>query len=291
MKTAKEYRALAWGDLRAQFKQSSIIIFFVMVIALIAVSALVGAAAVAVMQESLIGWMMFAGVLLAIIFGVSVLDFYQPVWFLNLIRDREAPWYETKVGYARALGVALLMLIPTVLSESVDGLSKILDHMHDAHWSVLLIVALAILVLAVASLVFTFWWAYAVSAVLPYRVYDHEDRSVIQSLKDSIRMMDGYKWKLFCVDFLIYIWPLVVLFVLLGVVIILSVLVAFAHATSAIMTVGYVLTGALLTVTLLVYTFMVKPMIYFARARFYEDLKAELEAPEEEVIEEVKSEE
>ena len=69
-------------------------------------------------------------------------------------------------------------------------------------------------------------------------------------------------------------------------VIILSVLVAFAHATSAIMTVGYVLTGALLTVTLLVYAFMVNPMIYFARARFYEDLKAELEAPAEELTNE-----
>lgn len=286
MKTAKEYRALAWGDLRAQFKQSSIIIFFVMVIALIAVSALIGAAALAVMQESLIGWMLFAGVLLAIIFGVSVLDFYQPVWFLNLVRGGEAPWYETKVGYARALGAALLMLIPTVLSESVEGLSKLLEHPESMHWSVLLILALVVLVLSVASLIFTFWWAYAVSSVLPYRVMDHEDRSVMQSLKDSIKMMDGYKWKLFCVDILIYIWPLVILFVLIGVVFLLAILIAVMHTTSAIMTVSFVLTGALLTITLLAYSFMVKPMIYFARARFYEDLKAELEAPAEELTNE-----
>ena len=87
-------------------------------------------------------------------------------------------------------------------------------------------------------------------------------------------------------DILIYIWPLVILFVLIGVVFLLAILIAVMHTTSAIMTVSPVLTGALLTITLLAYSFMVKPMIYFARARFYEDLKAELEAPAEELTNE-----
>ena len=274
MKTASEYRSLAWQDLRAMYRQSSLIMLVTMLVGMIAVSILYGSLYWYNSTQSIIAGMVTVGVALLVILTVGLLNYYMPVWFMSLVRKQPEPWYEAKTSYGRALLATLIMLIPSIVEEA---LTQPINMSNDPSPVLLLI----FLVLWIPMMLFIIWWTYAVSTTLPYRVYDDPNRSVLEAVRDNIAMMRGYKFKLFCVDFLVAVWPLAALFVMIIIMAVaLGVVMALSPGTSTMwMVMGM---SVILFPFVLVIVFITQPMLYFAHARFYNDLRAELEPAVEE---------
>lgn len=118
---------------------------------------------------------------------------------------------------------------------------------------------------------FLFWWAYAVSLILPFIVQDNKELSLIQATRRSIALMEGHKMELFKVDIKLLLWPVLLLFAIgIG----MAVSVAFAKtgggaaAWALAMTIGTV-------ILMLVMFFAVFPAMQYAHVLFYEDLLAE----------------
>ena len=274
MKTASEYRSLAWQDLRAMYRQSSLIMLVTMLVGMIAVSLLYGSYYWYNSTQSMTAALVTILVGLAVVFTVELLNYYMPVWFMSLVRKQPEPWYEAKTSYGRALLATLIMLIPSIAEEVVTLPVNMSDEPSP-------IALLIFMILWLPIVLFIIWWTYAVSTTLPYRVYDDSNRSVWEAVKDNIAMMKGYKFKLFCVDFLVAVWPLLALYIMMMIMVVaLVVILALSPGTS----VTWIVVGmsVILFPFVLVIVFITQPMLYFAHARFYNDLRAEQEPAVEE---------
>ena len=268
MKTTTDYCKLAWKELRAQFKQVFVIMLAVVTLGMIAACVLYGAYYWFTATQSIIAALVTIMVALLVVLTVGLFNYYIPVWFLTLVRKQQ-PWYEAKTGYLRALIAAFLVLLPSMLQEIV---SLPMDLAQEPS----IIASLLVLVLMPPVIVFSAWWTYAVGHILSFRVYDHPDRTVLQSVGDSIRMMKGYKLSLFCIDLLIMLLPVVILLV---VIFVLVFGIAFVIALSPGYTVLAAVIAAVVALPVVaVYGFVVEPMLYIAHALFYEDMRAEQEA-------------
>jgi len=272
MKTTTDYCALAWKELRAQFKQVFVIMLAVVSLGMIAACVLYGAYYWFTTTQSIIAALVTIMVALLVVLTVGLFNYYIPVWFLTLVRKQQ-PWYEAQTGYLRALIAAFLVLLPSFLQEIV---SLPMDLAQEPS----IIASLLVLVLMPPVIVFSVWWTYAVGHILSFRVYDHPDRTVFQSVGDSIRMMKGYKLSLFCIDLLIMLLPVIVL---VAVIFVLVFGVAFVMALAPEYTVLAAVIAAVVALPVVaVYGFVVEPMLYIAHALFYEDMRAEQEATESE---------
>ena len=259
MKTASEYRALAWNDLRTKFGKSLGIIISAFVIGFVGLFALV---LIVTLCESDANMLLVGTIVggIALLCTVGLLYYYVPVWFFRLVRKDANGSIEEKCPYSKALGTSLIIAVPFVIESIVDALSKL-----NVGLSSLLFISLSIL-----AIIFIFWWMYAINAMLPYLVHDHHEMSVEQAVKKSICMMDGHKWELFKVDFKIIFLPVFLSLVVLVAVIVLSG-IGLNNQT------GIVFAGLLGSIIFLFLLFAIFPMTLFARARFYEDLCAEAE--------------
>lgn len=272
MKTTTDYCKLAWKELRAQFKQVFVIILATVSLGMIAACVLYGAYYWFTATQSIIAALVTIMVALLVVLTVGLFNYYIPVWFLTLVRKQQ-PWYEAKTGYLRALIAAFLVMLPSMLQEVV---SLPMDLAQEPS----IIASILVLLLMPPVIVFSIWWTYAVGHILSFRVYDHPDRTVLQSVGDSIRMMKGYKLSLFCIDLLIMLLPVVILLV---VIFVLVFGVAFVIALAPEYTVLAAVIAAVVALPVVaVYGFVVEPMLYIAHALFYEDMRAEQEATESE---------
>lgn len=272
MKTTTDYCKLAWKELRAQFKQVFVIILATVSLGMIAACVLYGAYYWFTATQSIIAALVTIMVALLVVLTVGLFNYYIPVWFLTLVRKQQ-PWYEAQTGYLRALIAAFLVMLPSMLQEVV---SLPMDLAQEPS----IIASILVLLLMPPVIVFSIWWTYAVGHILSFRVYDHPDRTVLQSVGDSIRMMKGYKLSLFCIDLLIMLLPVVILFV---VIFVLVFGVAFVIALAPEYTVLAAVIAAVVALPVVaVYGFVVEPMLYIAHALFYEDMRAEQEATESE---------
>ena len=268
MKTTTDYCKLAWKELRAQFKQVFVIMLAVVSLGMIAACVLYGAYYWFTATQSIIAALVTIMVALLVVLTVGLFNYYIPVWFLTLVRKQQ-PWYEAQTGYFRALIAAFLVLLPSMLQEVV---SLPMDLSQEPS----IIASILVLLLMPPVIVFSVWWTYAVGHILSFRVYDHPDRTVFQSVGDSIRMMKGYKLSLFCVDLLIMLLPVIVL---VAVIFVLVFGVAFVMALAPEYTVLAAVIAAVVALPIVaVYGFVVEPMLYIAHALFYEDMRAEQEA-------------
>lgn len=272
MKTTTDYCKLAWKELRAQFKQVFVIMLAVVTLGMIAACVLYGAYYWFTTTQSIIAALVTIMVALLVVLTVGLFNYYIPVWFLTLVRKQQ-PWYEAQTGYLRALIAAFLVLLPSMFQEIV---SLPMDLSQEPS----IIASILVLLLMPPVIVFSVWWTYAVGHILSFRVYDHPDRTVFQSVGDSIRMMKGYKLSLFCVDLLIMLLPVIVL---VAVIFVLVFGVAFVMALAPEYTVLAAVIAAVVALPIVaVYGFVVEPMLYIAHALFYEDMRAEQEATESE---------
>lgn len=266
MKTTTDYCKLAWKELRAQFKQVFAIILATVSLGMIAACVLYGAYYWYTATHSILAGLATIMLALLVILTVGLFNYYLPVWFMKLVRKQQ-PWYDVPTGYFRALIAAFLVMLPSMLQEVV---SLPMDLAQEPS----IIASILVLLLMPPVIVFSIWWTYAVGHILSFRVYDHPDRSVFQSVGDSIRMMRGYKLSLFCVDLLITIIPIVVLFVMIFVLVFG---VAFVMALAPEYTVLASVCAAVLALPVItIYAFVVEPMLYIAHALYYEDVRAEL---------------
>lgn len=149
----------------------------------------------------------------------SLLSWGYTITFLRLFRDKKKDLGSLFEGFRhikRVLGTMVLMTIYIIL------------------WTLLFIIPGIIK-----------QYSYAMT---PYILEDRPELSYDEAIEESMRMMDGYKWKLFCLHFSFIGWHIL-----------------------AILTCGI---GYL----------WLYPYIYMAQAAFYEDRKAELypETTEEE---------
>lgn len=256
------------------YRQSSLIMLVTMLVDMIAVSLLYGSYYWYNSTQSMSAALVTILVGLAFVFTVGLLNYYMPVWFMSLVRKQPEPWYEAKTSYGRALLATLIMLIPSIVEEVVT----LPVNMSDEPSPIALVV---FMILWLPMVLFNIWWTYAVSTTLPYRVYDDSNRSVWEAVKDNIAMMKGYKFKLFCVDFLVAVWPLLALYIMMMIMVVaLAVVLVLSPGTS----VTWIVVGmsVILFPLVLVIVFVTQPMLYFARARFYNDLRAEQEPAVEE---------
>lgn len=277
MKKASEYRASAWKEWRAQMSQSSVIILVSMLIGMLSVSAIYGTVFWCLQSRSVLSFVAFGVVLLLLFFTANLLQFYLPAWFLALVRKQH--WSDVKASYGRALAASALIILPNVLQELVSMPMNMTEEPS-------VVMSVIVLVVTPPVVLLVLWWTYAVSATLPFRLLDHPDRSVWQSIQDNMRMMKGYKFKLFCVDFMIMIWPIVILYALIFIMaIIVAVIIVLSPTTSTMLLLSIVL-GAILLPFVIVMSFVIYPMLHIARAQFYEDMRAELEPVVEEQPEE-----
>ena len=272
MKTTTDYCKLAWKELRAQFKQVFVIMLAVVTLGMIAACVLYGAYYWFTTTQSIIAALVTIMVALLVVLTVGLFNYYLPVWFMKLVRKQQ-PWYDVPTGYFRALIAAFLVLLPSMLQEVV---SLPMDLSQEPS----IIASILVLLLMPPVIVFSVWWTYAVGHILSFRVYDHPDRTVFQSVGDSIRMMKGYKLSLFCIDLLIMLLPVIVL---VAVIFVLVFGVAFVMALAPEYTVLAAVIAAVVALPIVaVYGFVVEPMLYIAHALFYEDMRAEQEATESE---------
>lgn len=275
MKRAREYRSLAWDVLRSNFKQSSLVVLLTYLVAMVGVGALIGAAVYWIHSRGFVSASIMSAVLIAFFLTVSLLNYYLPVWYMSMLRKEPARWYDVRTSYWRALLASLLIMMPNVLSQSVNGLSQWLQHSDSLSPTVKMIMALVIMMGSMLVLVFVLWYSYSIGIMLPYKVYDQEDRSVFGLVKDTFRMMKGYRWKLFCVDFFILVWPLGIVYFLCLVMVVVLALNAGDLIDGNAFLGAMVVTGIFLSVVIFALMFLFEPMRYFAHAQFYEELKGE----------------
>ncbi len=260
MKTSSEYRALAWKEFRSHVGGSFAILFKYFLLGLLLVG-IVYAACFATKQIPLIVLGSLIGICLA-----GVINYHFIVDFLSLKRNQF-----TKDRFWKVLLCALFLLIPNVfalLNNLLWGIVK-----PETAGGALLVIFL--IFVTIGLLWFVIWWQYAVNATLPYMVHDNKETSVWESLLKNIRLMNGYKFALFCVELKICVWPLVILFVLM-----ISALL-LVWGIKDLSSGGYAAFLIVLIVFEILFFSLIVPVVQFARVHFYEDLRAEQQAQEE----------
>lgn len=267
MKSSSQYYSLAAKHWAAHWKESTLLVLFTMVVYAIIFALLEPC-------TMLVRVAFFAGsiCLLAVgIFGMQIY-YYLPVCFLALKREEPLSRKSLQINPWRAIGIAFIMFLPSMVSQLLQNLQKV-----DMSGGLKLTVALV----GLAISVFTLIWVYAVAA-LPLLANDNREESVGSLTKRSWEMMDGYKWKLFCVDFLTIFIPLIIMVVVMMVML-------YAKVVEKIVQEGKILTmpdylqvfgnhigGTIfLCVMMLILCFVWMPINGIARAMFYDDLIAE----------------
>ena len=276
MKTAREYRSLAWDQLRANFKQSSIVVLVALLVGVIAFSSIFASVFYMLQSPSWVSGMIAAAVMSLMLLTTGLLGYYRPVWFMSMVRKQPERWYDIRTPYMRALIASVFVIIPNALSGLVNGMSQFVQHTDSISPTIKLILALLIFGASLVVLAFTLWYGYSISIMLPLKVYDREERSVFGLIKETFQMMKGHRWQLFCVDFFIVVWPIIVIWFLS---LVLGVVVGL-HTANLIDGNAFlgavVVTSVFLGAVFLVYLFLIAPMVHFAHALFYEDLQEEL---------------
>lgn len=265
MKNSSEYRALAWQEYRAHTSQS---------LGITGVALLIGALAAAVLYvsfnlatKSTIGVTAATLIIITTFFCICLINYYLPLCFLSLIRKHEVVIADIQCERIRALRAALVMFIPSLIQSIAGAMSSA-----GQKSPVMFVIALALFCLCI-------WWGYAICSMLPYIANDNRELSIWASVKGSIAMMKGYKWRLFCVDFKIAVWPVVAFFIVIVSCAMIGIFGQIPAMTN--------LVGILGIAFIVVFAFIYYPMMYIARAHFYEDLLAQsMPAEEKEEVEE-----
>ena len=295
MKLTSQYFSGGWKLWKSHVKESSIVMalqFAAMIIALILISP--GLALMS--SHPKFGLWYTVLMALVVLLTVGLLSYYIPVCFLAMRRGQSVTKSDLQVGYARALGVSVMMLWPTLIGNLLNQASS-LDI--GIGWKV------CISLMAIGISVFAIFWVYAVSTMLPLLASDRPEESVWQLTRRCSQLTEGHKWQLFMIDLEILIGPVLVLWVLLmiGVFVLIVPLAMSGHAAAlsgdspeALKLIGsafmerwglYVTLGLLSLIVILVMQFVFVPMQQFAHALFYEDLIAEQEGAIEEAEAEV----
>ena len=220
---------------------------------------------------------------------VGLLSYYVPVWFMQVRRNQSLIHSDLSTGYGRALLVSAAVIAPTLVSDIWGILVSLgaMDTLGKHGGSVLM-----------ALLLFAVIWPYAVGITLPFRAFEHPDIQVHFLTRTSWKMMDGYKWKLFCIDFKIWVWPVVIVAISAFICLVVWLIpieealkmrnmtfdmfmdedyvrepvMRYAWAKHAGM---YIISSLVMIIELAVCFFIILPANHFAHICFYEDLLAE----------------
>lgn len=258
MKTSSEYRALAWKELGAHFGKSFLLV--VIISLAIVVLLAIPTASVYALQDS--DWME-AAIGIGIVFilcTLGALYYYLPAWFLSLKRTHTTA--DAHIPYPKALLAGWMMSFPWLLLAVTQVVGKIIGGSGE--------LVAGLLVLGIYC--FLFWWAYAVSLILPFIVQDNKELSLIQATRRSIALMEGHKMELLKVDIKLLLWPVLLLFAIgIG----MAVTVAFAKTGGGAAAVWALAMTIGTVILMLVMFFAVFPAMQYAHVLFYEDLLAE----------------
>ena len=263
MKSSSEYRALAWQKLKKNFADSAVVIVITALIAVAVFAIIFGGVMLCTETDNGIAGGILCAMIGLLLDGLLMYALY--VWFLSIVR-REPMYKISADGIGRVSLCGLVLLVPSFVQAPFQTLTQ-----HNASFALLILPAM----------VFAVWFYYA-CAMMPYIVHDQRQVSVWQAFKQSVRMMDGYKWKLFVVDFKIMIWPVLLFFGLL-LMTALGVVAMKGKAMAAdINTNAYIVAITCFSIVfILTFIFVLMPMYYMSHALFYEDLLAELSQPDE----------
>ena len=287
MKRPSQYYSLAAKLWSAHWKESTLLIVLVVLISCILVGLLIPGVVLTI-ANPMAGGLCLTAVGLVALFVWLLCYYYIPVCYLSMKRGEPLRREGLQINSWRAAGFAAMMLLPTFVSQ-------ILQYSQNGDISTGVKLTLSLISLGVS--VFAIIWAYAVAAPLPLLANDNREAPVGGLTKRSWNMMDGYKWKLFCVDFLIIYLPILVMVIVLSSMLVHSLVMEGVEAAVTLedpvdtnlylRTFSEHIGGTIfICVMMLLVWFVWAPMDYFARALFYDDLLAE-QGETTEVIEEI----
>lgn len=295
MKLTSQYFSGGWQLWKSHVRESSVVMalqFAAMIVAVI----LVAPGLALMSSHTRFGLWYTIIIALAVLLTVGLLSYYVPVCFLALRRGQSVTKADLQVGYARALGVSVMMMWPTLISNILNQASNLEIGLG---WK------FCISMMALGISVFAIIWLYAVATILPLLAGDNPKQSVWQLTRRCSQLTEGHKWQLFMIDLEILIGPVVVLWVLMmiGIFSLVMPLALGGHATAleadsteALKLIGgafverwglYVTLALLSLIVMLVMQFVFVPIQQFAHALFYEDLIAEQEGAIEDTEAEV----
>ena len=292
MKSTTQYLGQSWRLWKSHVKDSSIIVALQLAACLVMLALLVPGAFI-IVSKPVVGLVYVSVMLLAVVFTLGLLYYYVPVCFQQISRDKPLSKEAVKVSYIRALGVCLFAVWPLVLSE-------ILNTVSNFGLSLAWRLPLSLIVLGLS--VFALIWIYMTGTLLPFIAHDNPDESVMSLTRRMIRLMDGYKGQLFCIDLLILVGPFVLLYVLLMVGLLAVIIPLSLHGGLDALSAGspesfgiivqtfldhwkiHAGVGSAFLIVLLIMQFVLAPMQHLAHVCFYEDLIAEREGQETPVV-------
>lgn len=273
MKNLFQYCSLAFQHWAAHWKESTLIILLMVIIACLAVG-LIAPFVVLAKAAPVVGTLVLLIVGLIVTAALMLLYYYIPVCFLTLNRNEPISRERLKINRWRAMGVAVMTLLPSIVSQILQACQS--DELSTG-------IKLAIGLISLGVSIFALIWAYAVAAPLPLLAHDNREESVGQLVRYSWDIMNGYKWKLFCIDFMLVFLPLIVMCTVMVGMLIPVVMAGGASAVSdpdiwkmyaeafSAHKGGAIFVG----VIMLIVWFVLMPVDCFARAEFYDDLIAE----------------
>lgn len=276
MKSTLQYCSLAFQHWAAHWKESTLIVLLSMIIACLCVGLVVPCMLLA-KATPLIGGIALVAVGLLVIAAGLLLYYYIPVCFLSLKRNEPISRERLKISSWRAMGIAVMMLLPSIVSQILQTIQN--DDMSTG-------IKLAIALISLGVSIFAIIWAYAIAAPLPMLAHDNREETVGQLTRYSWDIMNGYKWKLFCIDFMIMFLALIVTVIVMVSMLIPVVMDAGAnaigtHSNPDIWKMygdafsGHTGGAIFIGVMMLIVWFVLMPVDYIARALYYDDLIAE----------------
>jgi uncharacterized membrane protein len=196
------------------------------------------------------------------------------VAFLQHTRTSDATflldtWHLTIKHYGRFLGcILLLYLISMVISGVMTGVTTWMER----SGSIISVLVTIPVVLWMCFLMLQVSYGYRLT---PYLLCDNPDMKVIEAMRQSYRMMKGYKRDLLLLDLSImqwYIYPIIIALLLYGV-------------GANIESVGLLVISGVMYIAVLVGILFLYPYLLTTSALFYTDRLAESTEPEEDKAE------
>lgn len=196
------------------------------------------------------------------------------VAFLQHTRTSDATflpdtWHLTIKHYGRFLGcILLLYLISMVISGVMTGVTTWMER----SGSIISVLVTIPVVLWMCFLMLQVSYGYRLT---PYLLCDNPDMKVIEAMRQSYRMMKGYKRYLLLLDLSImqwYIYPIIIALLLYGV-------------GANIESVGLLVISGVMYIAVLVGILFLYPYLLTTSALFYTDRLAESTEPEEDKAE------
>lgn len=273
MKNLFQYCSLAFQHWAAHWKESTLIVLLSIIIVCLLMGLVVPCVLLA-KAAPVVGGIALVVVGLLVMAAGLLLYYYLPVCFLTLNRNEPISRERLKINRWRAMGVAVMTLLPSIVSQILQACQG--DELSTG-------IKLAIGLISLGVSIFALIWAYAVAAPLPLLAHDNREESVGQLVRYSWDIMNGYKWKLFCIDFMLVFLPLIVMCTVMVGMLIPVVMAGGASAVSdpdiwkmyaeafSAHKGGAIFVG----VIMLIEWFVLIPVGGFARAEFYDDLIAE----------------